>query len=224
VAVTFGAVAVVSSILLGVLSWQLVQQDRQLDEPRRRGLAEAAADAAAATLAAALNRIETASDGGITRLTIEPTRTSLEPAGSLPFVPTRPHLPEADPAGFAAASALEFAERPDLPRVLATYRTLSASGPPQNRAAALARLAPLLARSGDTSAALRVYEQLDGFDDVAVGGLPASLVGSVGRATLLAKSNQTTTPRNTAAEPISSALRALSTSAASERSNSHATG
>ena len=153
VAVTFAAVAVVSSILLGVLSWQLVQQDRQLDEPRRRGLAEAAADAAAASLAAALDRMGTAPTAGITLLTIEPTRTSLEPAGSLPFVPAAAPT-GGDPAVFAAASALEFAERPDLPRVLAHVSHALGERSAADRLPTLARLAPLLARSGDTSAAL----------------------------------------------------------------------
>jgi hypothetical protein len=173
VAVTFAAVAVVSSTLLGLLAWQLVQQDRQLDEPRRRGLAEAAADSAAAHLAAVMGRMDAPRDGA-TVITIEPDRTSIGPAGSLPFVPTRPQLPEADAAVLQGAAALEFAGRPDLPRVIAAYRALSASGPPQDRAAALARLAPLLARSGDETGALRTYQQLGQFDDVAVGGLPAS--------------------------------------------------
>jgi signal transduction histidine kinase len=216
VAVAFAAVAVVSCALLGVLAWQLVQQDRQLDEPRRRGLAEAAADTAAANLAAALARMDSArrtqapgdaatqrdqrpdggqalqplaSPAGVTVVTIEANRTSVEPAGSLPFVPTRAPLAEADATALRPAEVLEFAETPDLPRVIAAYRDLATTGPRQNRAAALARLAPLLARSGDVSGSLRAYDQLAGLEDVAVGGLPASLVASVGRATLVAKSN-----------------------------------
>jgi signal transduction histidine kinase len=206
VAVTFAAVAVVSSTVLGVLSWQLVQQDRQLDEPRRRGQAEAAADTAAASLAATLDRLDPASDRGqglqppvaLTVLAIEPTRTSVHRAGSVPFVPTRPQLPEADAVALRAAEALEFAERPDPSRVIAAYRALAASGPPENRAAALARLAALLARSGDPTSAMRTYEQLDEFDNVAVVGLPASLVASVGRAALAAKSNRAGDPKHAA--------------------------
>jgi signal transduction histidine kinase len=127
---------------------------------------------------------------GVAIVAINQAGTVMQPAESLAFVPTRPQLPEADLAVFAAASALEHADPPDLPHAVDAYRTLSASGPRAQRATALARLAPVLARSGDTSGALRVYEQLDQFDDVAVGGLPASFVGGTGRATLLARSQR----------------------------------
>ena len=53
------------------------------------------------------------------------------------------------------AEVLEFAEPPDLPRVIGAYRTLAASDSPEIRAAALARLAPLLARNGDVPGSLR---------------------------------------------------------------------
>jgi signal transduction histidine kinase len=210
VAVIFAVVAVVSSALLGWLAFQLVQQDRQLDEPRRRGLAEGAADTAATNLVRALDQFEATLESnsgsrqvpplvGVTVLAIEQAGTNTRPADSLPFGPTRPQLPEAVESAFAAASALEFAEPPDLQGAITAYRALSASGPPEQRAAALARLAPLLARSGDTSGGLGIYEQLDRFDGVAVGGLPASLVAKIGAGTLLATSNQTAGLKRTAA-------------------------
>jgi hypothetical protein len=183
-------------------------------------MAEEAADTAAANLAAALARLDSASrtpapgdaaarrgqrpDGGqalqplaspagFTVVTIEADRTSVEPAGSLPFVPTRAPLAEADATAlraFRPAEELEFAETPDLPRAIAAYRDLATTGPPQNRAAALARLAPLLKQLGDVSGSLRTYDQLAALEDVAVGGLPASFVASVSRARLFAKSNE----------------------------------
>ena len=209
VAVAFAVVAIVSSALLGALAWQLVQQDRQLDEPRRRGLAEEAADTASANLAMALREFDaplrdaSPSDSsslpdGVSLVSIGPTGTTMRPAGSLAFVPTRPPSREATEAAFAAVTALEYGDPPDLPGAIAAYRSLATSGPPEQRATALARLAPLLARSGDISGALAAREELDDFDDVSVGGLPAGLVSAVGAASDLAKSNHTAALRRKA--------------------------
>ena len=197
VAVTFAAVALMSTGVLGLLSWQLLEQDRLLDGPRRRGLVETAADEAVVTMTKALVRLEAIVNGpasgplpaSISLLAITSAGTTLSPGAGLPFVPTRPALREADLSVFSEAAALELAKA-DAKGALATYRALAGQHDGAVRAGALARLAPLFAKLGDAPAALRAYDELAALDDVAVGGLPASLVASAGRASLLAARSQ----------------------------------
>jgi signal transduction histidine kinase len=183
--------------VLGVLSWQLIEQDRQLDAPRRRGLVEAAADQAQAAMTAELRRLDgllaTASDSEIpqhlTRVSISADGTT-SGASDLPFVPTRPALLEAAPSVFATATAFLRESSSDLATARALLETLASSADRATRAGALGRLAPLLSKGGDTAAALRAYDAMASIDDATVGGLPASLVAAAGRAGLYARAGQ----------------------------------
>jgi signal transduction histidine kinase len=191
----FAAVAVVSTSALGLLSWRLLQQDRLLEIPRRRGLLEAAADSAAAKMTAGLDRLaacatesgspSTPLPEGASLVSLSPAGARISPPSSLPFVPARAPLPEADPALFADATRLEFGGS-DLEAARAAYDALSRHASRAVRATALARLAPVHVKRGDAAAAIRAYEALAALDDVGVGGLPAGLVASAGRVRVLA--------------------------------------
>jgi signal transduction histidine kinase len=194
VVVIVTTVAVLSTTALGLLSWQLLQQDRDLEAPRLRGLVESAADRAVVVMTAAVARLDAAIVGtphvdlpaGVSLATITAERSVVWPSTEhLPFLPTRQLLPEAQPSIFAEATAAEVL-RNDLGGALGLYRGLAVQRDRAIRAGALARLAPTQARLGDVAGALRAYDDLAALDDVAVGGLPAGLVASVGRATVLA--------------------------------------
>ncbi len=88
VVVTFAIVALVSTSVLGLLSWQLLENDRELDGPRLRGLVETAADEAVVTMTAALGRLDAVVSRQVAGeppqrvshvLTITPTGTTLHP-------------------------------------------------------------------------------------------------------------------------------------------------
>jgi signal transduction histidine kinase len=193
VIVTFSTVALLSILALGVLSWQLLQKDRELEAPRLRGLTEAAADRAVPLMTAAVENLDALAAGqaadavpnGVSIVHIAADSATVSSAASpLPFVPVRPRLPEADGSVFAEANALELRKN-DVSSALAAYEKFAGSRDGAIRAAALSRLAPLRARTGDLAGALRDYDALNRLD-ASVGGLPAGLVAAAGRATLLA--------------------------------------
>ena len=187
---TFTAVAVVSAGALGILSWQLIEQDRQLEVPRRRGLLEAAADSTARSMTSSLTQLEAIAartagasvPTGVSLVTISPAETTCDPAARLPFVPTRAAIREADPTPLAEAGVLEFREG-GRDRAIAAYEVLAKHPDRAVRATALSRLAALYRKSDDLAGTLRAYDALSAMDDVSVGGMPGGLIAAVGRAT-----------------------------------------
>jgi signal transduction histidine kinase len=77
----------------------------------------------------------------------------------------------------------EFADR-DLDLAAGEYSRLVRSASPAVRAGALARLARVRRKQHDAGAALVAYEQLSQLGDADVEGLPATLVATVGRASV----------------------------------------
>ncbi len=193
VVVLFLAVAVVSTAALGWLTWQLLDQDEELEVARRRGELEQAADRMATTLVDALTGLEAfaAADAtdraavppDVTIATIGPDGTIVR-SGALSFVPTRAPLPEA-PEGMLAAANRAAEIEGDTATARRLYAALAARPETPLRAKALVRLAALERRAGDSAAALRAYAALDAIDDAGVGGLPASLIAEVGWAGVL---------------------------------------
>jgi signal transduction histidine kinase len=183
----FAAVAFVSISVLAVLSWQLIELDQQLDAPRRRGIVEAAADQASSHMLDEINGLTSLVAGktgggappGISMLQLRADGTALMPSAPLPFVPTRPMLPEASPAIFTRATSAELTGTAS--EAVSLYRRLVTHDDPATRVGALARLAPLLLKLGDHQGALRTYEQLASIDDIGMGGLPTGLVATLGR-------------------------------------------
>ena len=187
---TFTAVAVVSAGALGILSWQLIEQDRQLEVPRRRGFLEAAAYSTARSMTSSLTQLEAIAartagasvPTGVSLVTISPAETTCDPAARLPFVPTRAAIREADPTPLAEAGVLEFREG-GRDRAIAAYEVLAKHPDRAVRATALSRLAALYRKSDDLAGTLRAYDALSAMDDVSVGGMPGGLIAAVGRAT-----------------------------------------
>jgi len=202
----FAVVAVVSAVALGLLSWQLFDQNRQLETPRRRGVLEAAADEATKTLTVTMGQLDaalnhaggTALPLGVSVVTITSDRTTFGSNASLPFVPTR-SLREADAAIFAEATTLEFS-KDGRDRARAAYEALSTHSDSAVRATALNRLGAMRRQSGDFAGALRAYDAMSALDDVGVGGLPAGLIATVGRASALKEADRQLEFRDAAAK------------------------
>ncbi len=198
VVVLFLAVAVVSTAALGWLTWQLLDQDDELEVARRRGELEQAADRMATTLVDALAGLETLATADaagaaavppdVTIVTIAPGGTNIR-SGLLSFVPTRAPLPEA-PEGMLAAANRAAEIEGDTAVARRLYAALAAGPGTPLRAKALVRLAALERRAGDPAAALRAYAALDVIDDAGVGGLPVSLIAQVGRAAALERAER----------------------------------
>jgi len=195
----FLAVAVVSTGALGWLTWRLLEQDVELDVARRRGQLEQAADVMASALVNALDDLEALGidePAAMNEVPPDVTVATLAPGGTLvrsgvlPFVPTRAVLPEA-PEGMLAAANRAAELDDDAATARRLYGTLAAKPELPLRAKALTRLAALEKREGNSSAALRAYTELERIDDAGVGGLPASLIAQIGRASVLERANQT---------------------------------
>ncbi len=92
--------------------------------------------------------------------------------------------PEPDPLVFARAEAIEFRQR-NYQAASEAYRALARSSDLAIRAGALLRLGRSLRKSGSHEDALVAYSSLAELGAVAVGGLPAHLIGSYGRLEVL---------------------------------------
>ena len=189
---------IVVTAALGWAGWQLVDQQRTIDDQRARDQVESAADAVAARirgkLAEASERLSgwvsnpssavPAIDGAVVVAT-SPGIVSVHPPGGLPFVPVTDGT-TSTPETFAGLEAIEFGRnRPE--RALVGYRALANNRDPQIRAGALIRLARMQRKSGDFTGALLTYQQLADLGAVRTDGLPAELAGLDGlRSTHLA--------------------------------------
>lgn len=179
----FLAVTLLPGAALGWVSWQLIEQDRELEDKRVQDDLEHAADLVSAELDRRLREaaeqlsegIEASAelpDGALT-VVVEPHRIEAKPANRLLYYPAPP-LPAAPSAvAFEAGEAHEY--RKDYDGAIAAFRELSQSQDPSIRAGALARLARNLRLSGQTQAALDVYTQLERLGSVLVGTVPAGL-------------------------------------------------
>ncbi|MBK5295987.1 MAG: HAMP domain-containing histidine kinase [Vicinamibacteria bacterium] len=185
-------VTVVPLATLLWLGWRLLEQDRSLEGQQTRQRVERAADLIVAAIERAIATSEQrlaagAADwpDGVVAVTFRTRRVELLPAGRVAFVPVVPSLPEAPAGVFARGEDLEF-RAGEPAAAVALFTRLARSPDPSVRAGALVRLARALRGAGRHDEALSVYAGLRAFDDVvAVNGVPASLIGLYGQATLL---------------------------------------
>jgi signal transduction histidine kinase len=178
----FLAVTLLPGAALGWVSWQLIEQDRELEDKRAQDDLEHAADVVSAALDRRLrDAAEQLSEGtepgaelpeGALTVVFDARRIEAKPANRLLYYPSVP-LPAAGSPVFDAGEALEY--RKDYAGAIAVFRELSQSQDPSIRAGALARLARNLRLSGQTQAALDVYTQLERLGSVLVGTVPAGL-------------------------------------------------
>jgi len=191
---------------LGWLGWRLLQQDRDLADQQMRTRLESAADGVADELDRRIAGIEqtladaavvsareageilgrtsdTLPDGAVMVL-IDDDGVIALPSGRLLYSPGLEWQPQSDPLAFVSAEALEFRQR-NYPEAIRSYRTLAQSADKEIRAGALLRLGRVLRKSGRPEEALAAFSALAELGHVAVGGLPAELIGSYGRIEVL---------------------------------------
>ena len=167
------AATVVPLAVLGWLGYRLVAQDRVLESRQVQQRLERTADLAVL----ALDRAISATESDLA------TSTRPWPDGVVALKLQQPNLPEAPEGLFAAIEDIEFRQaRPGDAAVL--YARMVASAERGTQAGALVRLVRALRSAGRTDEALTAARRLDAFDDVAVGGVPASLIGIYSRAVL----------------------------------------
>ncbi|MBI2185697.1 MAG: hypothetical protein HYU37_01080 [Acidobacteria bacterium] len=192
--VVFVGVALVSSGALGWLGWLLLAQDAALDVQRRQEALDQAADRAAAAMQRAIADLQSRTSAepdatvrlpsGVSRLSLAPGVIRVWPEDSLLYYPFPARPPAAPSEAFDRGEQYEFADR-DLYLAAREYSRLVRSANPAVRAGALARLARVRRKQHDAGAALVAYEQLSQIRDADVEGLPATLVATVGRASVL---------------------------------------
>ena len=205
--VAFLAVALVSAAALGWLGWLLLEQDKALDVQRQRERIEQAADRAAAVLQRSLADLQSfvgrefAGDAspppGVVTISLTPDGRVAAPQGSLLHVPVRGAVREAPPAAFSEGEQLEFSGS-DLGGAARVYARLSAARNVSVRAGALVRLSRVRRKLRDPAGALQAYDQLAQIEGVNVGGLPATLVARVGRASVFSEMGRTSELRDEA--------------------------
>jgi hypothetical protein len=191
--VVFVGVALVSGGALGWLGWLLLAQDAALDAQRRQEALDQVADRAAAAMQRSIADLRTRTSAepeatgqfpaGVSRVTLAPGVVRVWPEDSLLYYPFRARPAAAPSETFDRGEQYEFADR-DLALAIREYSRLVQSANPAVRAGALARLARVHRKQHQAAAALVVYEQLSQIGDADVEGLPATLVASVGRASV----------------------------------------
>jgi signal transduction histidine kinase len=191
--VVFVGVALVSSGALGWLGWLLLAQDAALDVQRRQEALDQTADRAAAAMQRSIADLRSRTSGapdatgelppGVSRISLAPGVVRVWPEDGLLYYPFRARLPAAPSETFNRGEQYEFADH-DLDLAAREYSRLSRSANAPVRAGALARLARVRRKQHDPGAALTAYEQLSQIGDTDVDGLPATLVATVGRASV----------------------------------------
>ena len=190
--VAFLVVTLLPACALGVLGWQLFQQDVALEARHAQDRLERAADLAVAALDLALDRLQDALTvaGGlprgqdVVRVTFAPGGVSATPADRLLYYPpgTLPAPVPTQP--FIQGETLEFNGR--VPgAAVAVYQQLAKSRDAAVRAGALLRLARTLRNSGRPDEALAAYGQLALMGTAPVAAGPAELVARRARGEML---------------------------------------
>lgn len=184
----FGVVAVASAAALGALAWQLLQQDRDLEQRRRQVQIEQQADGLVAEMQQSLAMLRPAAldngaaapvlPDGVVAVTLTDERAVAQPRGSLLYVPISARATSV-PASFREGERAEFSGDPSA--ATARYSYLAGTGSPEQRAGALLRLARVHRKRGNIEAALVAYQSLARLDAVITDELPAGLFAYLGR-------------------------------------------
>ena len=214
--VLFAGITMVLASALAWLGSQLVRQDRLLERERGRETLTRAASTVTTTLQdrmaavqsslnqvvglpvaerhAAISRIGDTLGNAAALVEFTPERLASFPARALLYDPSAPTEEPATPAELARGERLEFRER-DLSGAATAYRAHASDRNSIVRAAALLRLARVLAKAGLSDEALRTYDRLESLDTVSVHGLPAALLARHARLGLLQSRGRTSEAR-----------------------------
>ena len=183
-------ITVVPLVILVWLGWRLLEQDVALEQQQTQQRVERAADLIVAALRQKLSAAEQELESGrgpwpdgvlVADFRQEGVRVQ---AGRVAYLPTVPHLPEASSSVFADGERLEFVGRSPDPAAN-WFRPLIDSPKRAVAAGALVRLGRTLSKAARFEDAAAAYQRLTTFDDVSVGGVPASLAGTYALGRLL---------------------------------------
>jgi signal transduction histidine kinase len=170
----FLLITLVPSVLLIVLGWRSLRQDRARQAQDSR---EQAADLAVSSLQQSLSAAERQLQDSAIAPADDSATIRFEPgsvSGKLLFYPFTAAGNEAPAGIFAHGEDLEFQAR-DYAKAATFFSALARSSDPTTRAGALIRQARSLRNSGMSRAALAVYRQAAELRGVAVVGVPADL-------------------------------------------------
>jgi signal transduction histidine kinase len=188
--------ALLPSVLLVVLGWQLLRQDADLERRRAVEDREQTADAAVAALASELAAVEGwlrsgrepeaagTGDGGIV-MELSPGGLRVL-SGRLLYLPVTPALAEASGGIIDAAEGKEFRDN-DPAGAASLYRRLAGATDPGLRGAALIGLARVLTKAGDHDGELRALASAAAIEDASVAGIPVALLARRGTCATLGR-------------------------------------
>jgi signal transduction histidine kinase len=199
------AVVVLPSITLVMLGIRLLEQDRALEERRRRELAEASMERAVSSIQKDLGIIQRRLASGLAwpAEDLVPDAVLLRKgAGRLLYLPSAPLLPEPPNEPFAEADRAEF-QAGDLAKALEICMRLAQSPSAAVRAGALLRIARLHRKAGRLEDALRAWNQLAAINSVAIEGEPAGLMARRARCRALEQAGRMTELRQEASQLLS---------------------
>ena len=205
--ILFLVITFVLAIVLGWLTWRLIEQDRALEGQRTQERLDHAADLVSAALLRSLSQIdqqlsrlttsqesqliaeaqqygEEFSDKDGVMLVLNPAGLESYPEAQLSYVPFLTPSSSTLAMLFARGEAFEFQQR-DYTKAITLFRKLASSQEPGVRAGALLRLARNLRKASQPDAALAAYEELAQLGSVTIEGLPAESLGRHARCILL---------------------------------------
>ncbi|MBI4909592.1 MAG: HAMP domain-containing histidine kinase [Acidobacteria bacterium] len=189
----FVAVVVVPSIMLVTLGMRLLDQDRGLEERRRRELAEGSIERAAALIQKDIEMAQKRLASGLSwaGADLAPDAVVLSKgAGALLYLPVTPVLPEPPREAFAEADRAEF-QAGDIAKALDACRRLAGSSSAAIRAGAWLRIARLQRKAGRWEEALGAWREMAGIGEVAIEGEPAGLMARRARCRALEQAGRT---------------------------------
>ena len=177
------AITIAPLLILVWLGWRLLEQDVALEQQQIQQRVERAADLVVAALSQRLSQVKQQLDADGSRspdgvVVIDFLNTGVRVrSGHIAYLPVVPSLSEAPSSVFAEGERLEFVEQ--SPGAAADwFRPLIESPKRAVGAGALVRMGRTLSKAGRFEEAAAAYKRLTTFDDVSVGGVPASLVGT----------------------------------------------
>ena len=206
-------------LVLGLLGWRILGQERELEAQRLQERLEDAADLLVARMQTALSEAEkriaayAGLDPGDWQQAVSDASFYLEedallvrvgadgfqvaPERRLPYFPPHPSnqngdvpdVPLGTENGFALAEKVEFQDREYL-RAAAAFRKLTTSRNPAIRASALLGMGRNQRKAEEFEAALQTYEELAGMGSVLIDSLPAELVARHSRCSLFQRLGQ----------------------------------
>jgi signal transduction histidine kinase len=188
--VLIAGVTVVPLLILVWLGWRLLEQDAALEHQQIQQRVERAADLIVTALRQKVSFIEQQLDAGggpwssgvlVADFDSDGVRVA---SGRVAYLPAGRRLPEAPTSLFIEGERLEFIAR--SPESAAKwFKPLTESANRAVAAGALVRLGRTLSKAGKSDEAAAAYQRLTSFDDVSIGGVPASLAGMYARGRVL---------------------------------------